>query len=222
MRRLAPGAIGLAASLAFAGWAYRKLPSEVVTHWGVEGQPDGWSSPLTAVVVFPVIGLLLLLIFWVLPRIDPRREAYASASSPYWILANIVMLVVAVLHVVVLGNALGWAIHVPVMVPFMVGALFVLIGILMPRMQPSWFMGIRTPWTLSSDEVWARTHRMGGRFWVVAGVLLALAGLGGRLLLYLGLGGAIVAVLAPVVYSWRIWRDLQGSSRADSGVNRAP
>jgi uncharacterized membrane protein len=211
MRRLTPGAIGLVASLAFAGWAYQRLPSEVVTHWGVDGRPDGWSSPLTAVVVFPAVGLLLLLIFWVLPRIDPRREAYTSASSPYWILANIVMLVVAVLHVVVLGNALGWAIQIPILVPLMVGVLFVLIGILMPRMQPSWFMGIRTPWTLSSDEVWARTHRMGGRFWIAAGLLLALAGLGGRFLLFVGIGGAIVAVLAPVVYSWRLWRDHQNS-----------
>jgi len=211
MRRLAPGAIGFAASVAFAGWAYQKLPAAVVTHWGIDGRPDGWSSPLTAVVMFPAIGLLLLLIFWVLPRIDPRREAYTASSSPYWIVANIVMLVVAVLHVVVLGNALGWAIRVPVLVPVMVGGLFVVIGILMPRMQPSWFMGIRTPWTLSSDEVWARTHQMGGRFWIGAGVLLALAALGGRFWLFLGVGGAAFAVLAPVVYSWRIWRDLQRS-----------
>ena len=211
MRQLAPGAIGFAASLAFAGWAYRKLPSDVVTHWGVDGRPDGWSSPLTAVLVFPAIGLLLLLVFWVLPRIDPRREAYTGSSSPYWIVANIVMLVVAVLHIVVLGNALGWAIRIPILVPVMVGGLFVVIGILMPRMQPSWFMGIRTPWTLSSDEVWARTHRMGGKFWVGAGVLLALAALGGRFWLYAGIGGAAFAVLAPVVYSWWLWRDLQGS-----------
>jgi uncharacterized membrane protein len=211
MRRLAPGALGFAASLAFAGWAYRKLPSEVVTHWGIDGHPDGWASPLTAVLMFPAIGLLLLVVFWVLPRIDPRREAYTATSSPYWIVANIVMLVIAVLHIVVLGNALGWAIQIPILVPVMIGGLFVVIGVLMPRMQPSWFMGIRTPWTLSSDEVWARTHRMGGKFWVGAGVLLALAALGGRFWLYLGIGGAVFAVLAPVVYSWRIWRDRQGS-----------
>jgi uncharacterized membrane protein len=211
MRRLAPGAIGFAASLAFAGWAYRRLPSEVVTHWGVDGSPDGWSSALTAVLLFPAIGLLLLLVFWVLPRIDPRREAYLASASPYWILANMVMLVVALLHIVVLGNALGWAIRIPVLVPAMVGGLFVVIGLLMPRMLPSWFMGIRTPWTLSSDEVWVRTHRMGGKFWIGAGALLALTALGGRFWLFLGIGGAVFAVLAPVVYSWRIWRDLQGS-----------
>jgi uncharacterized membrane protein len=108
------------ASLAFAGWAFRKLPGEVVTHWGVDGSPDGWSSPLTAVLLFPAIGLLLLLVFWVLPRIDPRREAYTASSSPYWILANITLLVVALLHIVVLGNGLGWAIRIPVLVPVMV------------------------------------------------------------------------------------------------------
>jgi len=211
MRRLVPGALGFAASLAFAGWAFRRLPGEVVTHWGVDGSPDGWSSALTVVLLFPAIGLLLLLVFWALPRIDPRREAYAASSSPYWILANIVMLVVAVLHIVILGNALGWAIRIPILVPVMVGALFVVIGLLMPRMLPSWFMGIRTPWTLSSDEVWLRTHRMGGKFWIGAGVLLALTALGGRFWLFLGIGGAAFAVLAPVVYSWWIWRDLQGS-----------
>lgn len=212
MKRLVPGAGGLAASLLFAAWAYRKLPSEVVTHWGVGGEPDAWSSPLTAVVVFPAIGLLLLLVFWALPRIDPRREAYTVAGSPYWLLANLVMLVVALLHVVVLGNALGWAIRIPVLVPLMVGGLFIVIGSVMPRMQPSWFMGIRTPWTLSSDEIWVRTHRIGARYWILAGLLLMLTALGGRVWLALGIGGAVVAVLAPVAYSWWLWRDARAGA----------
>jgi uncharacterized membrane protein len=208
VKRLIPGLAGLALAAGFSLWAYSRLPGEVATHWGIDGRPDGWSSPGTAAVLMPTIGLVLALVFLVLPRIDPRREGYRAPGNPYWVLANAILVLLALIHVVMLGYALGWAVNATKVAIGAVGVLFALLGYLMPKMQPSWFVGIRTPWTLSDDEVWVRTHRMGGKLFLVAGALIVAAALlGGN---WWMVGAFLVAVgiaLVPVVYSWWLWRE---------------
>jgi len=207
MKRLVPGLGGLIIAAGFSVWAYGRLPGQVATHWGIDGRPDGWSSPLVAAVLLPAMGLVLAVIFLVLPRIDPRRGAYTAPRSPYWVLANAVLALLAVLHVLVLGHGLGWAVNAAAVVSVAVGALFVLIGALMPRMQPSWFMGIRTPWTLSDDQIWVATHRLGGRLFVAAGLVIALSSLAeGNWWLIGAFALAMILALVPVGYSWWLWR----------------
>ncbi len=217
MRKLLPGLLGLMIAAGFSFWAYAQLPARVTTHWGIDGRADSWSSPLVAALMLPAIGLALALVFLVLPRIDPRPEAYQGTRSPYWILSNAVLVLLVIIHTLVLGHGLGWVINAVPVVTTAVGALFLLIGVLMPRMRPSWFMGIRTPWTLSSDHVWTETHRLGGRLFVVAGVLIAVSGLlPGNWWLVGAVGLAIVLTLAPVGYSWWLWRGV----RSEKGEGR--
>jgi len=207
MRKLLPGLAGLLVAVGFSIWAYAQLPARVTTHWGIDGRPDGWSSPLVAAVLIPAVGLLLSVIFLALPRIDPRRDAYQGQRAPYWIVANAVLVLLAVVHSLVLAHALGWAVNAVAVVTMAVGALFILMGVLMPRMRPSWFMGIRTPWTLSDDRVWHETHRLGGRIFVAAGVIIAISGLlPGNWWLIWAIGLAIVLALVPVGYSWWLWK----------------
>lgn len=207
MKRLAPGLGGLVIAAGFSIWAYGRLPGEVVTHWGIDGRPDGYSSPLVAAVLLPAVGFAMAMIFLVLPRIDPRQGAYTTPRSPYWVLANAVLALLAVLHILMLGHGLGWAVNAAAVVSVAVGALFVLIGAMMPRMQPSWFMGIRTPWTLSDDQIWEATHRLGGRLFVAAGVVIALSSLAeGNWWLVGAIALAVILALVPVGYSWWLWR----------------
>ncbi len=207
MPRLLPGLLAILAALALSFWLEPQLPERVATHWGLDGQPDGWSSPLVAAFLLPGFMLLLAGIFQVLPRLDPLKRAYSEAGSPYWIIANVVLGFMAVLHGAVLGFALGWPIRMATLAPVGVGVLFVILGALMHRMPPSWFMGIRTPWTLSSESVWRKTHQLGGICFVVAGVLLAIAGWvrpEGMLVTLMILAGVAAAV--PVAYSYVAWR----------------
>lgn len=215
MRRLVPGLGGLVVAAGFSIWAYARLPGEVVTHWGIDGRPDGYSSPLVAAVLLPAVGFAMAMIFLVLPRIEPRREAYTTPRSPYWVLANAVLALLAVLHILVLGHGLGWAVNAAAVVSVAVGGLFVLIGALMPRMQPNWFMGIRTPWTLSDDQIWEATHRLGGRLFIAAGVVIALSSLAeGNWWLVGVIALAMTLALVPVGYSWWLWRQKQGAGGA--------
>jgi len=218
MRKLMPGLLVLAAAAAFTAWAYPQLPPLVATHFNVHGQPNGWSSRFTAAVLIPAIVLVMAVVFAVLPRIDPRRANYAKFGPAYWTIANAVLAVIAAIHVVLLMKALGWQIDMTRVAMAGVGALLVLVGNLMTRIRPNWFVGIRTPWTLSSETVWRRTHRFGGAAFVIAGVCLVAAGfVEARWALYGAVGVTGAAALGSVVYSYLLWRGEQEDGSRPQG-----
>jgi uncharacterized membrane protein len=207
MRRLLPGIAALAAALGFSLWALPRLPERVVTHWGISGQPDGWSPPLVAALLLPTLGLVGAAFLSIVPRIDPRRASFELHASTYWLICNAVLVFMAALHVAVIGYALGWPISIDRLMPFALAGLLVLIGNVMTRMRPNWFMGIRTPWTLSSERVWRKTHRLGGFCFVAAGIVIATVALASPERVGYGVIGAVaVAVLVPAVYSYLEWR----------------
>ncbi len=206
MRRLTPGFAFLLAALAFGLWALPHLPARVASHWSLAGEPDGTMSRAIAAVFLPLVGAVLGLAFALLPRTDPRREGLLHGGV-WWTLGNAVMILLAILHVALLGYNLGWPVSMPGVALGGAGLLFILVGFLMPQMRPNWFMGIRTPWTLTSDTVWRRTHALAGRVFAAAGaVLVVLAFLQpDHVAAMLGIVIA-VAVLVPVIASYLLWR----------------
>ncbi len=214
MRKLLPGIGAIIASLGFSLWALPRLPAQVPTHWGLDGQPNGWSSPVAAALLLPAIALAVALVLVVAPRIDPRRASYELHGPAYALIGIAVLVLLALSQVAVIGSAIGWNVRMATVVPIGVGALFLVIGNVMPRLRPNWFVGIRTPWTLSSESVWRRTHRVGGYAFLAAGVLLIVVGAAapGRLLAALIIAGVIAGVV-PVGYSYYLWRGEREEAR---------
>lgn len=213
MRKLIPGLLVIAAAIGFSLWAYPQLPAEVATHFDIQGDPNGWSSRLMAAVLVPAIGLLLLCVSLVLPKIDPRRANYALFTPTYWTVINAVLVLLLGIHVVSLGKALGWNINMSRVVLLGIGGMLMVLGNLMTRVRPNWFIGIRTPWTLSSDTVWRKTHRFGGAAFMVAGLCFVVAALlGSSWVRYGAIGAAIGAALSSVLYSYVVWRREQGAT----------
>ena len=220
MRKLWPGLLVLAAAVAFSLWAAPQLPERVTTHWGVSGEPDGWSSKRTLLVLMPLIGVGMALLMAVLPKIDPRRASWAQHGSTYWTLVNLVLGFFGLMHFLMVGYNIGWPIDITTVVVSAVGVLFAAIGNMMTRMRPNWFMGIRTPWTLSDDTNWRKTHRVGGYLFTAAGVVILLAALlklpG---LVYVVIGAVAVSALVPIGYSYLLWR--QSQQRAVGSARRS-
>ena len=193
---------------------YNQLPAQVPIHWNIAGQVDGMADRAVGAFMMPVLALGIWLLLLAVPRIDPRREAYKAFASTYQTLINLITVFISALHVMTLGAALGWNIPVAQIVLVGVGLLIAFLGNLLGRVQPNWFVGIRTPWTLSDPEVWKQTHRLGARTFVAAGLLAALTGL----LVPLPIGGVIfiisilVGTLVPVLYSYIFWRRLHASA----------
>ena len=186
---------------------YPQLPPRVVMHFNAAGQPNGYGSRMDAVLLLPLVILGLRLLFEVLPRIDPRRENYARFTGTYWLLGNGLLLFLGALHVAVLAYALGVPVRIDRVVAVAWGVLLVVLGSYLARVEPNWFVGIRSPWTLSSERVWHRTLRVGGGVFVAGGVLCVLTVFVPTTVAF-SLLGAITAVAAvvTVVISYVLWR----------------
>ncbi len=197
----------LAAMFALAAASWGSAPERIPVHWGLGGQPDRWGGRFEGLLGIPLLALAVYLLLAFLPRVDPGRANYAAFAGPYATLRLGVLLVLAAIDGLIQLWMRGHRASVATWVPLLVGALFVLVGNLLGKVRPNWFVGIRTPWTLSSKRSWSRTHRAGGWLFVVLGLLLMAAAL-------LRSRGAVVAVLAAgaagvlglVVYSYRVWK----------------
>ncbi len=195
-------------------WAYPRLPPQVATHWGLGGQPDGYSPKLLAVLMLPVMVLAMRGLVSLLPRIDPKGENYQKFASTYWLIFNGIILFMGLLHLAVLGYGLGAPVRMDRVAAGGVGVLLIMVGNYLTRVQPNWFVGIRTPWTLSSESVWRRTHRVGGWILVAGGALIALTMFlptGAVLPIFIAMI-ALVAVV-PVVLSYLWWRRERDAAR---------
>ena len=201
------GLVFAALAVAMSIWAYPQLPPTVATHWSLNGTPDGYSSRLWALVIIPLMLVVMTVIFNVLPKIDPRHENYAKFLSSYWLIANAVIVFLLVAHGLIIAAGLGFSIKIDRLMPLGIGLLFVFLGNFLTRVEPNWFVGIRTPWTLSSDTVWRRTHRTGGWVFVIGGLVLASTALLPRAAFLPVLVATIVIMPAiPIVQSYVLWK----------------
>lgn len=188
--------------------AYGHLPDPMPTHWNIHGEVDGYGSRIMGAFLNPLIMLGIALIIPVLPRIDPRGRNYEKFGTAYLTMMNAVVTVMFVIHLFALGAALG--IHLPIgrVIPAAVGLLLMVIGNLLPRVRPNWMVGIRNPWTLSSDRVWERAHRVGGYLMMVLGILLVLTApfVPTAATFALIIGGVVGLALGITIYSYVLWR----------------
>ncbi len=198
----------LAAMFAATAWAWPRVPPEMPVHWNIAGEPDRYGGRAEALLLVPLLALGLYALFLALPRIDPLRANYAQFAGPYAVLRTAILAVMGVIQAVLIAAALGWQGNVGMVISAAVGLLFVVLGTLMHRFQPNWFVGIRTPWTLSSEKSWVQTHRLGGWVFITVGAAMAVLGLINPAwafpVMLVGLIGGITVIL---VYSYRVWRD---------------
>ncbi len=195
-----------AAMAAVTAAVYGHLPTVMVTHWGADNTPNGtMSRPWGA--LFPLLltaGIAALL--WFLPLIDPRRRNYAAFRSTYNVFVVGLVAFLAYVDFLTLAWNLGYRLPLGRALAPGLGAIFVLTGLLLRKARPNWFVGIRTPWTLSSTTVWEKTHRLAAPAFILSGVVTA-AGVFGTPLLWGGLGLVLLSAALAVVYSYLAYEE---------------
>lgn len=206
-RREWPSWVVLGGMFVAAALAWLRVPERMPVHWGIDGLPDRYGGRVEGLLGLPIVALALYIGLRVLPRIDPRRANYAQFAGPYAIIRLATLSVLAAIHGATIAIALGYPLDMMRLLPLAIGALFVVLGGVMGKLRQSWFVGIRTPWTLTSARSWGKTHRLGGWVFIGAGLLFAVAGLlGSPALLLIGLGGLSLALVGLLVYSYLVWR----------------
>lgn len=146
------------------------LPETVITHWGYNGQADGWGDKSVLVVFVPFLIIGLYLLFRFLPKMDPKKENYLRFDSAYHAFKLLIVAFLAIIYFISIYSNLGYEISISDTMTWLMGALFIAIGFLIKNVKQNWFMGIRTPWTLSNEEVWKKTHLLAQKVFVIGGI----------------------------------------------------
>lgn len=190
-------------------WAYPKLPDQVPSHWNFEGQVDGYSGAFEGAFFLPLIILGVYVMFWIIPRIDPKKANYLKMGRVFWIVSTTLVVFLSLMYWGTLAVALGYLETLPRWYFSGIGVIFILLGNYFGKIKFNYTFGIRTPWTLANEEVWTRTHRFAGPIWIVGGILMVLSGIlpaqwTGPLF---GIVMCMIAVV-PMAYSYILFRKL--------------
>ena len=155
---------------------YGSLPEQIPTHWNIDGSVtySGKSTIWMTAGLSPLIALLLI----VMPKIDPRKRNYEKFRGYYDAFIVVIMLFLMIINGIILSESF-WPGRISVgrVITSGVGILFVFLGNIMPKIKNNFFMGLRTPWTLSDPDVWNRANRLGGKLFFWFGLAIAVSGL---------------------------------------------
>ncbi len=202
----------LASCWAILAYYWPQLPDPIPTHWGPGGAPDQWMPRVPGALIGPLVATGLYLLMTVIPWIDPRSAHWQSIMRIYPVIKSTLLAFFVLLTHLSLSAALhpGQKISLSSLMVGM-GLLFVVLGNYMPTVRSNFFVGVRTPWTLSNDEVWYRTHRLAGRLMVALGLLcFAIILLPPEWQLWVFLAAVLAFTGWSVGYSYWIFRKLVG------------
>jgi uncharacterized membrane protein len=185
------------------------LPDQIATHWGVNGEPDAWSSKASAVFLMPAFLLVLHLICIFATSSDKmnRNQSLKLMGLTYWLVPAVSLAVNGLTY----ATALGKEIDAMLILPIVMGVLFLLIGNYLPKCAQNRTIGIRIKWTLEDEENWNATHRLSGKAWVIGSlIILASVFLPTGLAWCITIGVTFVMALVPIIYSYCFYKSKNG------------
>lgn len=204
-------------SLLTSIFCYPHMPEKVASHWNAQGQVDGHASKFCGLFLMPLILVGVSLLFFVIPRIDPLRANIEKFRKYYDGFIILFLLFMFSVHCQVILWNLGIKVSPNVVIPIGLGFLFFYTGILCEHAKRNWFIGIRTPWTLSSEKVWNKTHKLGGKLFKIGGVIVFIAVFFQKYMLFFILIPVLSIAVYTLVYSYLEYqKEVKGGVRGDS------
>ncbi len=185
---------------------YPIMPDPMPSHWNAAGEIDGYMSKFWGLFLMPLVTLGMLLLFIAIPRIDPLKANIAQFIESYNLMMVLLIVYMLYVYALTLFAALGYQFNMTTMLIPAMGILFIVIGFLIGKAKRNFFIGIRTPWTLSSDTVWAKTHALGKWTFIGAGIVSILSAFLGEDGFWAIMICIFAAAIIPIVYSYILWK----------------
>lgn len=185
----------------YLAYIWNELPKEIPMHWNASGEIDRWGDKSELFMMIFMLTGITYLIFLVIPYIDPKQKLQ-NMGNKLNNLRMILGLFMSALAIYILFSVQQKTSN-PVLIFPLVGLLFAFLGNYFKTIKPNYFIGIKTPWTLENEEVWKKTHLLGGKLWFIGGILMALTFvLPNKIQFYTFMGIAAVITIVPIVYSY--------------------
>ena len=181
---------------------YPHMPDQIASHWNASGNANGSMPKLWGLFLVPTLTAGLFVLFAAIPRIDPLRENIAEFREYYDLFVVLFVVFMVYIQVLIILWNLGYRFDFTVVLSPAIGVLYYFVGALMSRVERNWFIGVRTPWTLSDDEVWEKTHTRAGPLFKIAGIIAVLGALVPRYAIYLMVGPVILVAIYLTLYSY--------------------
>ncbi|MEO0072380.1 MAG: SdpI family protein [candidate division WOR-3 bacterium] len=187
---------------------YPKMPQPVATHWNRHGEVDGYKTKFWGTFLVPFVLLGCLGLFIIIPRIDPLKANIFRFIKYYDRFMIITLIVLLIIQLWAIAWNLGRKMAPEPIFALVFGGLLYYTGVLSENAQRNWFVGIRTPWTISSETVWQRTHKLAGLLYRISGILSIIGGFFSRYAMYFIVGPVILVGLFLIIYSFIIYQRL--------------
>jgi uncharacterized membrane protein len=193
----------------FAGLLlWNRLPEQMASHWNINDQVDGYVSRFWGLFMLPLISLGMFLLFLIIPNIDPLKVNIAQFREVFNLFITLITGFMLYIHALTLLWSLGYtSFGMSRAILPALGLLFIFIGTMLRKAKRNFFIGIRTPWTLSSDKVWDETHRLGAVLFMISGALAFIgAFFGGTTAFWLFFVPLMGSTVFLVIYSYVLYK----------------
>ncbi|MEG1295694.1 MAG: SdpI family protein [Niameybacter sp.] len=184
---------------------YNQLPTEVPIHFNYAGTPDGY-GPRIFVFFTAALPILMLGFLKVVPKLDPKGDAYVKHAKVYNIFIIFLIIMLLALHWVTMSISLGVSLSINKITPPLIGLLFIVIGNYMPQIKQNYTFGIKLPWTYNDEDNWRATHRMGGYCYVLSGICFIISAFVPTGCVAFMSVIALGCLLLPMIYSYFYFR----------------
>lgn len=189
-------------SFAVSVYFYDQVPDKMASHWNAKGEVDGYMSKNWGLFLMPLISVVMFLMFIFIPKIDPLKKNIDKFRKYFDGFILFIVLFLFYLHLLTIFWSLDFKFSMTQMLIPAFGMLFYYCGVLIEKSKRNWFIGIRTPWTLSSDIVWDKTHRLGGKLFKITGIISLFGIVFQNYALFFVLIPVIIVSIYTMVYSY--------------------
>ena len=183
-------------------YVYGAMPILIASHWGTNGQVNGYLNKNIALFISPVILLITSIMFVAIPKIDPLKANFDLFKEYYYGLVVIISLFLFAMHLHTIAWNLGIKVNPNTIMPIALGVLFFYIGMMLKHTKPNWFVGIRTPWTISNNTVWEKTHKLGATLFKLSGIISIIGVLASNLAIYFAIVPILISTVVLIAYSY--------------------
>lgn len=196
----------------YLGYLWNSLPEKVPIHWNLKGEIDDWGSKLSLIGLVFLLPVLTYVLMLAIPKIDPKKRIEFMGGK-YYQLKLVLVCFMSVLALFIIHSSKSQTLSSPSVVFVLVGLLFMALGNYFKVIKQNYFVGIKTPWTLESEEVWKLTHILAGKLWILGGLLVVIFSLviPDNINFYFFLTITAIITVVPIVYSYLIFKKLKKS-----------